>query len=97
MKNRIANILVVFLAQTHRKQVSFAIGMANNMKTIDKLLYEERKEFYERYPDYFIEFLTGMKLNWFERYKLRVKCRIQRSFEKMMWKSMVRKCVRKRS
>lgn len=66
------------------------------MKKFNKLLYEERKEFYERYPDRFIEFLTGMKLNWLERYKLRVKCRIQRSFEKLMWKSIVRRCVRKR-
>ena len=54
------------------------------MKKFNKLLYEERKEFYERYPDHFIEFLTGIKLSLFERYKLRVKCRIQRSFEKWM-------------
>ena len=91
VKNHIANIQGVFLVQTHRKQVSFAIGMRNKMKKIDKLLYEERKEFYERYPDHFIEFLTGMKLCWFERYKVRVKCRVQRSFEKMMRKSIVRK------
>ena len=56
------------------------------MKKIDKLLYEERKEFYERYPDYFVEFITGMKLSWFERCKLRMKCRIQCSFEKLIWK-----------
>lgn len=36
MKSRIVNIPVVFLAQTHRKQVSFAIGMVNKMKKIDK-------------------------------------------------------------
>ena len=68
--------------------------MAEN--TFNKLLYEERKEFYERYPDYFIELLTGMKLSWFERYKLRVKCRVQRKFKEMIWKSIVKSCVRKR-
>lgn len=61
------------------------------MEKIDKFLYEERKEFYERYPDHFIEFLTGMKLCWFERYKLRVKYRVQRSFEKRMRKSYSKK------
>ena len=67
------------------------------MKNSDKLLYEERKEFYEKYPDHFVEFITGTKLNWFERYKLRVKCRIQRKFEEMMWKAIVKSCVRKDS
>lgn len=67
------------------------------MKKFNKLLYEERKEFYEKYPDYLVEFLTGMKLSWLERCKLRVKCRIQRKFREMMWKSIVRKCVRKGS
>ena len=85
------------LSTDHRKQVSFVIRMENKMSKFNKLLYEERKEFYERYPDRFIEFLTGIKLSWFERYKLRVKCRIQRKLEEMMWKSIVRKCVRKGS
>jgi len=36
---------------------------------------EELKEFYNKYPDLFIENFLGLKLSWYQKFLVRVICR----------------------